>query len=402
MSVLAGLTVLDVGTWIAGPAAATVMSDFGADVIKIEAPDGGDTYRAFQRMPGVPESDLEYSWLLGARNKRSVALDLTTDDGRDVLLALVQRADVFLTNFTPARLARLKLTWDEVSAVNPRLVFCSLTAYGETGEEASKTGFDINAWWARSGLMDLVRAVGAPPANSMPGMGDFPTAMTVFGAIMLGLYQRERTGQGARVSTSLLANGAWANSFLIQAALAGATFAERRPREQGRNALTTTYRCRDDRWFVLSLMSEDKTWPAFTRAIERPDLLTDPRFARTPERRANAPALIALLDEVFAQRDWDDWRARLDAQGLTFGAIARLQDVTRDPQMASAGVFPAVDDAGVPGLRTVASPISVAGATKATPRRAPRLGEHTHDILKSLGYDDTAIRSLRQRGVIGP
>jgi crotonobetainyl-CoA:carnitine CoA-transferase CaiB-like acyl-CoA transferase len=401
VSVLGALKVLDVGTWLAGPVAATVMSDFGADVIKIEAPEGGDTYRTLQDLPGIPRSDVEYAWLLPSRNKRSVALDLTTREGRDILLALVRRSDVLVTNFVPERLARLKLTWEDVSAENPRLVFAALTAYGEVGAEASKTGFDLTAWWARTGLMDRVRAVGAAPARSMPGMGDLPTAMAVFGANIMALYHRERTGRGSKVSTSLMANGAWANSFLIQAALCGAAFAEPLPRERGLNALTSMYRCRDERWFVLSLLAENRAWEPFTRAIGRLDLREDPRFKRQGDRRANSQALIAILDAVFAERDWEEWRARLDAEGLTFGAIATVADATRDQQMAAAGVIVPFDDAGVPGLRTVSNPIAMQGETKTTPRRAPRLGEHTDEVLRSLGHDDAAIQALRGRGIIG-
>ncbi|PYO33835.1 MAG: carnitine dehydratase, partial [Candidatus Rokuibacteriota bacterium] len=192
--VLAGITVLDVGSWIAGPAAATVMSDFGAEVIKVEPP-GGDPYRDFYHVTGAPTSDINYPWLLDARNKKSVVLDLAIPAARDALLVLVARADVFLTNQPPARIERLRLGYEELSAVNPRLVYASLTGYGDEGEEANKLGFDINAWWARSGLMDVVRAPGAPPAGSVPGMGDHLSAMTLFGAVMLALYQRERIGR---------------------------------------------------------------------------------------------------------------------------------------------------------------------------------------------------------------
>jgi formyl-CoA transferase len=198
-----------------------------------------------------------------------------------------------------------------------------------------------------------------------------------------------------------MANGVWANSFLIQAALCGAAFTEPLPRERGLNALTSMYRCRDGRWFVLSLLGEDKAWEPFTRAIERPDLREDPRFKRRGDRRANSQALIAILDAVFAERDWEEWRARLDAEGLTFGAIATVADATRDQQMAMAGVIVPFDDAGGPGLRTVSSPIAMTGETKTTPRRAPRLGEHTDEVLHLLGHDDAAIKALRERGIIG-
>jgi crotonobetainyl-CoA:carnitine CoA-transferase CaiB-like acyl-CoA transferase len=396
--VLEGIRVLDVGSFIAGPAAATVMSDFGAEVIKVEPPGAGDPYRDLVNLPGMPLSEINYPWLLDSRNKKSVALDLTVPDGREVLLTLARSADVFLTNFGPAVQSRLKLSYEDLAAVNPRLVYAALTGYGEAGEEANKPGFDVNAWWARSGLMELVRAPDALPASSMPGMGDHPSAMALFGAIMLGLYRRERTGRGCKVSSSLMANGAWANSVLIQAMLCGATFVPRPPRGQALNALVNFYQCRDGRWIIFTLLREEREWERFTRAIGCPELAADPRFATTAARHANSVALVAILDEVFTTRDWAEWREVLESHEITFGLVCRLDDVAGDRQMAAAGLFPALE--GV-GLRTVTSPVEIAGEPKVAPRRAPRLGEHTDEVLRAAGYDDAALARLRALGAIG-
>ena len=398
--VLAGITVLDVGSWIAGPAAATVMSDFGAEVIKVEPP-GGDPYRDFYHVTGAPTSDINYPWLLDARNKKSVVLDLAIREARDALLALVARADVFLTNQPPARIERLRLGYEELSAVNPRLVYASLTGYGDEGEEANKLGFDINAWWARSGLMDVVRAPGAPPTGSVPGMGDHPSAMTLFGAVMLALYQRERTGRGAKVSSSLLSNGAWANAVLIQAALSGATFVPRPPRERALNALLNLYQSRDGRWFVLTLLREEREWGRLARAIGREDLLTDARFATMAARHANSTALVKVLDEVFAGKDWPEWRGILEAHRITFGPMARITEAGDDRQMVAAETIVPLEIPDRPGMRTVMSPIQVSGQSKVPPRRAPELGEHTCDVLRSVGYDDAALQRLRATGALG-
>ncbi len=398
--VLAGITVLDVGSWIAGPAAATVMSDFGADVIKVEPP-GGDPYRDFYHVTGAPASDINYPWLLDARNKKSVVLDLAIREARDALLALVARADVFLTNQPPARIERLRLGYGELSAVNPRLVYASLTGYGDEGEEANKLGFDINAWWARSGLMDVVRAPGAPPTGSVPGMGDHPSAMTLFGAIMLALYQRERTGRGAKVSSSLLSNGAWANAILIQAALSGATFVPRPPRERALNALLNLYQCRDGRWFTLTLLREEREWGRLARAIGREELLTDARFATMSARHANSTALVKVLDEVFAGKDWPEWRRILEAHRITFGPMARITEAGDDRQMVAAETIVPLEIPERPGMRTVMSPIQVSGQSKVPPGRAPELGEHTREVLRSVGYDDAALQRLRAAGALG-
>lgn len=398
---LDGITVLDLASWVAGPAAATMMADWGARVVKIEAP-GGDPYRRFSSLPGTPQSDVNYGWVLDARNKQSVVLDLAVPASRPVLEALVRRADVLVTNFAPARLARFRLRWADLEPLNPRLVYASLTGYGDRGPEADKPAYDLNAWWARSGLMDLVRPIDGPPSPSMPGMGDHPTGAALFGAIMLGLYHRERTGRGLSVSTSLLGNGAWSNGILLQALLCGATFLERRPREQARNALANLYRCRDDRWFLLTMLNEDADWPRLLRATERADLGADPRFATTDARRAHPEALVAELDRVFATRDWPDWRARLDAHRVTASPVTRLGELLEDAQIEASGIVRPLADPAHPGLRTVASPIQVAGAEPVPAGPAPALGAHTVTVLRELGLDDAAIGRLRAAGAIPP
>ncbi|HEV2055099.1 MAG TPA: CoA transferase [Methylomirabilota bacterium] len=396
---LDGILVLDVGSFLAGPSAATVMSDFGAEVIKVETPDGGDPNRRLGELPGLPVSEHNYSWLLDSRNKKSLAVDLSKPEGREAFLRLAARADVLVTNFPPAVLARLRLTYEELKPLNPRLVYALVTGYGEVGEEANKPGFDINAWWARSGLMDLVHAPDGPPSHSMPGMGDHPTGMVLFGAVMLALYQREKTGRGAKVSTSLMASGAWANSTLIQASLCDAKFPERMPREGCRNPIINFYRCKDDRWFILTVLRAEKGWEPFTRAIERPELASDPRFATFESRQANAAELVAILDAVFASRDWAGWRERLKSYGVTFGPIARIEDVKDDQQMTAAEVI--VPMAEGP-FRTVSNPVFVAGQPKVPAGRAPELGEHTDEILRGLGYDAAGITELRRLRVIAP
>ena len=223
-----GLKVLDCASFIAAPAAATVLSDFGADVIKIEPPGSGDPYRNLPNLPGYPASEHNFAWLLESRNKRSLALDLSKAEGQSVLHRLAADADVFITNYPPAVRERLGITYDHLAPQNTRLIYASFTGYGEKGEEANKPGFDSNAYWARSGLMDLVRAdIHTTPARSIAGMGDHPCAMAFYGAIVTALYKRERTGKGSHVSSNLMANGVWAASVLAQAKLCGAKFGER-------------------------------------------------------------------------------------------------------------------------------------------------------------------------------
>jgi crotonobetainyl-CoA:carnitine CoA-transferase CaiB-like acyl-CoA transferase len=352
-------------------------------------------------MPPMPESEHNYCWILTGRNKRSVALDLTRPEAREVLRALVRGVDVLVTNYHPSVLTKLAMRWEDLRPLNPRLVFAHASGFGEQGAEVEKPGYDASAWWGRSGLMDAVRELGAGPAGSMPGMGDHPSAMALFGAIMMALYRRERTGQGGKVSSSLMANGVWSNGCLIQGALCGARPYEPLPPEQSPNALVNLYRTADDRHLFLLLVQEEKDWARFAGAIERTDLMADPRFATAASRHQNGPALYAVLAPLFASRTLEQWRAILERHDITFGVMAQTAEAPDDAQMAANGLFPELSGDGVEGLRTVTNPISLEGETKIAPRLAPAIGQHTTDVLRELGYELAAIEELRRSGAIG-
>jgi formyl-CoA transferase len=393
-----GLKVLDCASFIAAPAAATVLSDFGADVIKIEPPGSGDPYRNLPNLPGYPVSPHNYAWLLESRNKKSLALDLGKPEGQQVLRRLAGSADVFITNFPPAVRQRLGITYDELAPLNERLIYASFTGYGEKGEEANKPGFDSNAYWARSGLMDLVRAdLDTTPARSVAGMGDHPCAMALYGAIVTALYKRERTGKGSHVSSNLMANGIWASGVLAQAKLCGAKFQERRPRERALNAVTNHYKCRDGRWLILSLLNEERQWPALARCLGREDFVTDPRFATKADRHARSLELIKIFDEIFAGKDLAEWRKILDGNGLVFGVVGILDDIPDDRQMLENDVLvPFEGD----GMLTINSPIWVDGARKKPPRHPPQIGEHSDEVLRAAGYGEASIAQLRAAGTV--
>jgi formyl-CoA transferase len=393
-----GLKVIDCASFIAGPAAATVMSDFGAEVIKIEPPGSGDPYRRRATPPSGPGLKSNPGFVLDGRNKKSLALDLRLPAGQSVLRRLVGDADVFITNYPPPVRRRLGITYDDLASLNERLIYGSFTGYGETGPEADKPGFDATAWWARTGLMHLVRAgEEATPARSLPGMGDHPSAMATYGAIVTALYQRERTGRGGYVGSSLLANGLWANGCSIQAALCGEKVVPQPPRERGLNALRVHYRCRDGHWLLLSIAADEWRWDKFKECLEA-SALYDPRFETAEGREANARELIRILDEVFAAKDLAEWRSILDAAGLIFGIVAKMEDIPDDPQiLASEALVPFEDVATM----TVNSPIWIKGQEKVQPRYAPAVGEHSDEVLRAAGYSDTEIGALRGEGVIG-
>ncbi|HEY3031234.1 MAG TPA: CoA transferase [Bradyrhizobium sp.] len=393
-----GLKVLDCSSFIAAPAAATILSDFGADVIKIEPPGVGDPYRAVPSLPTMPQAKENYAWMLASRNKRGLALNLVKPAAQDVVRRLVAQADIFITNFPAVVRKKLGLRYEDLAPLNDRLIYASFTGYGEHGEEATKPGFDITAWWARSGLMDGVRTdATAPPARSLTGMGDHPSGISLYASIVMGLYQRQLTGKGAHVGTSLLANGVWCNGVMAQAALCGAKFIDRPPREQALNAFTNYYQCRDGRWLILTILNEERQWPVFIKCLGREDLQNDPRFATSRDRMKHAVELTAVLDKIFATKDRSEWREILSAGGIVFDVVASAQDIPNDSQiMANEILVPFDNDI----VLTVASPISVEGQNKVSPRRPPTIGQHTDEVLREAGYDPDTIVKLRADGAV--
>ena len=393
-----GLKVIDCASFIAGPAAATVMSDFGAEVIKVEPPGMGDPYR--RRAVPNPESPLNPGFFFDARNKKSLALDLRQEAGRAVLYRLVKSADVFITNYPPPVRKRLKITYDDLEHLNERLIYASFTGYGESGPEADKPGFDATAWWARTGLMDLVRSGEATtPARSLPGMGDHPSAMGTYGAIVTALYQREKTGKGSYVGSSLLANGLWANACLVQAALCGDNVQVQPPREAALSALRVHYQCRDGRWLLLSIAADEWRWEKFKTCFDHGGVLDDERFATDPLRNRHATELVAILDRLFAAHDLAHWRKTLDDAGLIFGIVGQVDDIRHDEQVLAAGFLRAYADE--PDLMTIDSPFFIRGHEKVPPRAAARTpGQHSDEVLRQYGYGADEIAALREAKVV--
>ena len=393
------LLVIDCASFIAGPAAGTILADFGARVIKIEPP-GGDGYRLFKHLPGVPASESNYPWTVVNRCRESLVVDLKQSEGRALLDTLISRADVFITNYPLPVREKLKLRYEDIRAVNPKTIYASLTPYGEEGPESANTGYDATAWWARSGLMDSVRASkDTPPAVSVPGMGDNMAACSLYGAIVTALYRRQSTGEGGMAGTSLMANGLWSNGLMVQAALDGADMSVRMDRDD-LSAFTQIYRCGDDRWFILTILpqAQERAWPQLARATGHEEWLDDPRFASVEQRHLHNRDLTGLLSTAFQTRDWDHWHKQFAEYGITCGRVAQAADHCDDAQAEAAGMLPDFDDGSG---RTVDSPIYVDGEAKQAPRPAPGVGEHSAKILAELGVSDESISNLQKNGVIG-
>ncbi len=401
---LAGLVVLDISSFIAAPAAAVTLADFGAEVIKIEPPGDGDPHRQSFTSPNYPRAptaarQVNFPFQLDGRLKRSLALDLKNGQARPVLERLIGRADVMIVNFPPSVRERLRLRWEDVEPINPRLVYCSLTGYGETGPDCDRAGYDITAYFGRSGILDSARYEDGPPGLSLPAQGDRATAMTLVAAILLGLRHRDQTGKGGWVGTSLYANGVWANGTSAAGALVGATLPPRQPPDRPRNALANLYRTSDERWLQLIMVRDDKLFPTFCRAIGRNDLLDDPRFADRAGRRTHALALHAELASLFATRTYGEWERLLGPVGIPIGVIGRLVDVVDDEQAHHAGIFAETTNQEIP--RTVNNPIRLGFATPRTAGPPPGVGEHSEQILRDLAYSEDEIEALKKAGALG-
>src|SRR5437762_2950376 len=396
---LAGLVVLDISSFIAAPAAAVVLADFGADVIKIEPPGEGDPHRHNYRNASYPQSDKNFPWQLDGRLKRSIALDLKNENARPVLERLIGRADVMIVNFPPPARERLRLRWEDMQPLNPRLVYCSLTGYAETGPDRDRPGFDVTAYFGRSGILDAARYEGGPPGLSLPAQGDRATAMTLVAAILLGLRHRDQTGKGCWVGTSLYANGAWANGTTLAGAAIGAKLVTREPPDRPRNALTNLYRTKDERWLQLLVVRDDRLWGTFCKVIGRPELLDDARFTDREERKRRALELHAEIAPVFASRSYPEWEKILSTTGIPFGVIGRVVDVVDDEQARHAGIFAETGNPEVP--RTVNNPIRLGFANPRVSGRPAAVGQHSEEILRELGLGDADIGALKKSGALG-
>src|SRR6201981_1583324 len=396
-NIFSGLKVVDFASFIAGPGAAVILSDFGADVIKVESP-AGDLWRIGHQIPPQPQAKDAYPWHLSNRNKRGITLDLKAPSAQQVLEKLVEWADVFIVNTPHPARKRLKLEYDDVVRWNPRLIYADVTGFGEKGPDAELPGFDITSYWARSGLLSMTRDAGAPPTWRVAGRGDNATAVGLYSGIVTAPHRRERTGKGSYVTTSLLAEGIWSASVSIQAALCDAKFFAPHDRKNPANAALNVYRAADGTWFVL-IVTPDKL-AALAKAIDRADLLTDPRFSDSAKLMQNMAQLTAILDEVFSSQPMAHWYEVFNGVHVTFGAVRGPEEVIDDPQLRLHGIVVPLEGAGGKLTSTISSPLQVHGVTKVPAKRAPKIGEHNDEVLGQLGFSATEIDGLRTSGAI--
>lgn len=397
---LTGVKVVELGVWVAGPAAGGVLADWGADVVKIEPPTG-DPGRTFRRMLGgdLPTNPV---FELDNRSKRSVVIDLSTEEGRGVARRLIAGADVFLTNIRIAALRRVGLDPDTLRAENPRLVYAIITGYGLSGPEADRPAYDIAAFWARSGLSAAL----TPPGGDLPfqrgGMGDHSVGMTAAGMVSAALFAREKTGHGDLVSTSLLRQGAYTIGFDVNIALMWGLPVRVGTRKTMGNPTLNNYTAGDGKRFWIVGLEGERHWPPLVRAVGHPEWLEDERFATPRARFKNAAVLIELLDQAFAARPLQEWAEIFAKEPDFFWApVQSVDELVGDNQFAAGGGLVEVpDESGT--MTMVATPADFT-AHPAGPRfRAPRLGEHTRQVLGEEGFAVAEIDQLVAAGAVYP
>jgi crotonobetainyl-CoA:carnitine CoA-transferase CaiB-like acyl-CoA transferase len=396
---LAGTRVVELGFWVAGPAAAGIMADWGADVIKIEPPTGDPMRGMFHSAAGI-DVPINPPFELDNRGKRSIVLNLLSADGRDVADALIAKADVFVTNLRANALTRMGLDHERLLQLNPRLIYCAVTGYGTTGPDRDRPAYDIGAYWSRAAIAASLRPGNDDPPQQRGGMGDHTTAVSAVSAICAALVARERTGGGQFVSTSLLRTGAYVLGWDVSIRLRFGKLEPPYDRFHIPNPMVNCYRSSDGEWFWLLGLQGDRHWPDVVRAIGRPELLSDERFKNIRARRENNVACVQTLDASFNARPMAEWRTIFDRENVWWSPVQTVDQLLEDPQARAAGTFvsaPVVDGEA----EMVASPADFAGTPWQPAGMAPEFGQHTEEVLLELGYDWEKIGTLRESGALG-
>jgi crotonobetainyl-CoA:carnitine CoA-transferase CaiB-like acyl-CoA transferase len=394
-----GVKVVEIGVWIAGPAAGGILADWGADVIKIEPPGIGDPARTFQGMFGV---ELPFNPIFenDNRSKRSIVLDLQTDEGREIALELIADADVFVTNVRMKALERLGLDHETLLAKHPRLIYAAITGYGLDGPDADRAAYDIAAFWARSGIAHSLTTPGAHPPFQRGGMGDHNAGLAAAGAVSAALFSREKSGEGQLVSTSLLREGIYTLSFDLSLGARLGVPVQVADRASMGNPCINSYADKEGRWFWVVGLEAERHWPPLARVVGHPEWLEDPRFETIVGRAGHAAEIIAELDRVFATKTRDEWAEIFDAEeNMWWAPVQSGEEVLADPQVLAAGGLVEVPD-GAGTTLLPATPADFGGTPWAPRAMAPAHGQHSDEILAEMGRSAEQIAALREGEVI--
>ncbi len=397
---LTGIRVVEATNWMAAPSAGAMLADMGADVIKVEPP-RGDAVRGMIRPPKVEgaAADIDYSFTVDNRGKKSVAIAFNEPEGADVMRRLISGADIFLCNLLPDRQQRFGLDPERLFAETPRLVHATLSGYGLQGPDADRPGFDLTTFFGRGSITDSMTEPGGAAPNPRTAQGDHTTGLALVASILAALRMVDQTGEGQVVDVSLLATAAWTMASDLAAVLIDGRQPTKRDRRHVIAPLANRFRTGDDRWMIFN-MPEVRWWAKFCVAVDLAHLLDDPRFVTPRDRFENMPELIDLIDARFAEKTLAEWAEILDGNGLIWGPASTMAELVRDPQAEAIGLFPEIEHSSG-AFRTVASPIGIRGADIGPRGLAPDLGADTEAVLESLGYTPDQIARLTAAGLVG-
>ena len=397
---LSGVRVIEMGTMAALPAGAAILADWGAEVIKVEDPAGGDPARVFNVTPTASgDASVTPLWEQANRNKKSVTIDTRLPEGRAAFLRLIAASDVFVTSMRPASLERAGLTYEELKEVNPRLIYTHLSGFGRQGDDNWRPGYDALCFWARSGLALSLAEPGAGPVGQRPALGDHTTSIAVAAGVAAALFAREKTGRGQEVQASLFHTGLWVTSMDLVTAGVSKTDVMKMSRGQVLNPLTTTYQTSDG-WLQLVNLQMERFWEPFCRAVDRTDLIEDPRFKTREAQIERAGELVEIFQGEFAKRNRAEWIERLDAEGVRWGTVQTTLEATEDKQAWDNGYFHRIEhpDAGTVDL--VTSPLQFTETPASIRTTSPELGQNTEEVLLEVGFSWEELEELKDKGVL--
>jgi crotonobetainyl-CoA:carnitine CoA-transferase CaiB-like acyl-CoA transferase len=396
-----GVRIVELGQVVVIPAAAAILADWGADVIKVEPPLIGDQGRGTTHLEGGKcTNGINYLFEVQNRNKRGMTINLKNGRGMAVLCKLMERADVFMSNLQPQALAKFGLTYQELSKLNPRLIYATVTGYGHKGHKRDKPGYDYAAFWANSGMMDKISDPDSSPRRQRPGIGDSTTSLAVAGGICAGLFAREKTGKGQELSFSLYNTAVWALQADIQIALSTGRELPYSNIKKAANPLWNVYRTKDGRWLELVMLQTDLFWQRFCRVMGLASLENDPRFSSHYERARNCEALIKIISPVFESKTLVEWEEIFESEELFSSRVQTVTEVVNDPQAIENDFFLEFNHPVVDKIRLIASPVMFNGRRPPIKSPAPALSQHTEEVLLELGYTWEDIEALRADGAI--